>query len=149
MIFSNVLVYVARNSNCLHCQKHAFGNNWGLLIILSSFCSSFLLLITHASCKLARSKCTFICSLLSSTGKGKDTLMRITTLFQEPPCFNLIPQVSYCSVQTHFMWIWKSTWDVQHLWTLSNTDLWSRYISDHPCLRPWKMAIATRFSCTS
>lgn len=47
MIFSNILVYIARNSNCLHSQNRAFGNNLGLLIILSSFFSFWILIATQ------------------------------------------------------------------------------------------------------
>lgn len=152
MIFSNILVYIARNSNCLHSQNHAFGNNWDLLIILSSFFNFFILIVTQTVLvNWQDPKELSLGSYCQALGKGKreDIVMKITTLFEEPPCFNLIPKVSYCLMQAKFIWILESIWDLQYLWSMSNAVPWSRCISDLPCLWPCKMSIVTRFSCIS
>lgn len=105
MIFSNILVYIAGNSNCLHSQNHAFGNNWGLLIILSSFLNFFILIATQTVLVWQDPKELLLGPYCQALGKEKreDTVMKITTLFEEPPCFNLIPKVNYCLMQAKFI----------------------------------------------
>lgn len=151
MVFSTILVYVARNSNCVHSQNHAFGNNWGLLIILFSLFSFLILIATQTVLVNWHDPKELLLGLYcQALGKGKrEDIVRKMTLFEEPPCFNLTPKVSYCLMQAQFIWILESIWDLQYLWSTSNAIPWSRCISDFPCLWPCKMAIVTRFSCTS
>lgn len=105
MIFNIILVCIARNSNCSHSQNHAFGNNWGLLILPSFF--SFLILIATqpvlVNCQDPKE--LLVGPYCQELGKGKreDIVMKVTILFEEPPCFNLIPKVSYCLMQAQFI----------------------------------------------